>query len=99
MQKKFKRRYCKEAVSGRIYRFRYNEKIFSVLCRWIVLIPFLRKQKISNIVMADSVSAAVKLVQREDVFRIVVADVLERFELAVNGLLCCKEVGNLDVDS
>ena len=62
-----------------------------------VLIPFLCQQEIADIAVLDSVSAHVELIQRDNIFRVVVADIVIRAELTPDDLIGCQQIGNLNI--
>ena len=47
--------------------------------------------------MLDPVSAHVELIQRDNIFRVVIADIVIRTELTLNGLIGCQQIGNLNI--
>ena len=55
-----------------------------------ILIPFLCQKEITDVAVLDSVSAHVELIQRDNIFRVVIADIVIRAELTLNGLIGCQ---------
>ena len=49
-----------------------------------ILIPFLCQQEIADVAVLDPVSAHVELIQRDNIFRVVIADIVIRAELTLN---------------
>ena len=47
--------------------------------------------------MLDPVSAHIELIQRDNIFRVVIADIVIRAELTLNGLIGCQQIGNLNI--
>ena len=62
-----------------------------------ILIPFLCQQEITDVAVLDPVSAHVELIQRGNIFRVVIADIVIRAELTLNGLIGCQQIGNLNI--
>ena len=62
-----------------------------------ILIPFLCQQEIADVAVLDPVSAHVELIQRDNIFRVVIADIVIRAELTLNGLIGCQQIGNLNI--
>ena len=62
-----------------------------------MLIPFLCQQEITDVAVLDPVSAHVELIQRDNIFRVVIADIVIRTELTLNGLIGCQQIGNLNI--
>lgn len=60
--------------------------------RFFVLIPFLCQQEIADVAVLDSVSAHVELIQRDNIFRVVVADIVICAELTPDGLIGCQQI-------
>ena len=57
-----------------------------------MLIPFLCQQEITDVAVLDPVSAHVELIQRDNIFRVVIADIVIRAELTLNGLIGCQQI-------
>ena len=62
-----------------------------------LLNPFLCQQKIADVAVLDPVSAHVELIQRDNIFRVVIADVVIRAELTPDGLIGGQQIGNLNI--
>ena len=62
-----------------------------------ILIPFLCQQEITDVAVLDPVSAHVELIQRDNIFRVVIADIVIRAELTLNSLIGCQQIGNLNI--
>ena len=56
----------------------------------ITYLPFLCQQKIADVAVLDPVSVPVELIQRDNIFRVVIADIVIRTELTLNGLIGCQ---------
>ena len=63
----------------------------------ITYLPFLCQQKIADVAVLDPVSVPVELIQRDNIFRVVITDVVIRTELTLNGLIGCQQIGNLNI--
>ena len=63
----------------------------------ITYLPFLCQQKIADVAVLDPVSVPVELIQRDNIFRVVIADIVIRTELTLNGLIGCQQIGNLNI--
>ena len=63
----------------------------------ITYLPFLCQQKIADVAVLDPVSVPVELIQRDNIFRVVIADIVIRAELTLNSLIGCQQIGNLNI--
>ena len=65
---------------------------------FIFLIPLIQQKKISNITMLDSISSHVEFIQGDNVFWIVVPDVVVNAEFALDGFICSEQVSDLNIE-
>ena len=61
------------------------------------LVPFLSQEEITDIPVLDPVSAHIKLIERNNVLREVVADRVIRTKLTVDGFFRCQQVSDLNI--
>ena len=76
---------------NRAYILLWVTRLTSVITAFLffILIPFLCQQEITDVAVLDPVSAHVELIQRDNIFRVVIADIVIRAELTLNGLIGC----------
>ena len=63
----------------------------------ITYLPFLCQQKIADVAVLDPVSAHVELIQRDNIFRVVITDVIICSKLTLDGFIGCQQIGNLNI--